>query len=1375
MEKASEQHREAAEQHTEKERIERLVVDTISVVNNTVRHNPLLFRDSHVFELERKVNEIEGKQEKEVFTMLLKRLRKHPEQFLQHLSEFTQKESMQEIVFDTIVKTIGQTNPERGFQLMREDLLRANPDVPAENLVHSERHFHEQMAQAAFVGSLEQGNAYTDTHIISEDDSESERLKKYRRELFGAKYSALEIGKLEHALALHKYDQEIERKLKPDNSSRYGHDFKARVAKKMLDIDIERAIEIHEQFLASDTMMLPRTVRENFAIDVKEARVKKLLREGDVLSAREKIRALEQGGKPAEKHRASNLLRQLKEVVEKTIEELYLKSTSIKAPLSYYRTLPEDFPNIEQHRKKVLECLYVEASENVYEAGQKFNRRQQEEKKEAIGDEMKRIAFTTAPELLLPGAEGLHTADDRHWLDRYKITLRRVEWTAIAFSLKNVPERQEAFALIPAEKLLFGKEDSKEEKEDLLEKLFRAQLAHNVPAIAKGLIHFGEKIEALEYSEQMKVVDVVIKADPVSVFEGIASMPPLLPDQEGKLIELVGERAAKDLIVDKNADVFQMLIECTKPYQHLSLSKAQVIEGIAYKRASFVYEYLYKQIGTQGKKSVLEHLEQETLNKICFFRLMTAHCDLRGITHAQQVFGVEEFNSQAIQKGVAARLASYIGFPDKQEIQAYFKQIPAIEKKAGVEIDLDQVAKELGKHSFDLLNILDAIGAVPELKGFVPWGDVLVRIEKLQARAANEDNDPWETDLEPLVETLEKEKVLSMSQPEDGELLVEFVKTYGMVNAPKLACVFIDLKRAAEKEDLTQRTADLLIGFIGERKFERLERPADLLNELQRVKAEFSHKLLEDKEVPLQLETELGKDAFGAMIGKGSWERGDRIEDLVGFWEKEREKDIESSRVPEGYQEFVLSVPALEREVKTVDAALKQERRINKVVKKPGVQIATRELFDTFFNYGMDDSLVGQLREHRTGILEKIDKKLKSLSARSTKVEGKALEGIAKAVQRYQEMKRSLEGLNITFIEQDEWSTEKEKRLVALMQEVAVLDLPGSVANDFLRLLSVSHIKIVAEGRFVNWDLQIQDLFSLEKESFEKEDISEVASIVRQFISEHYLHKKQEHAHTGHTQFPPTLLRKLVAAWGLIGGVDQHIVCRADRTIKLIESNENTSGEMVSVAAVPGHGVMRIFSGDTGNACYTSRHSELAKGEYPDLHAFTFVTGRNTHKERFVGSTLAIETQRKNEKKKTTLIVRANNPRENLIQNVDAAAFMKKMLEEMILLAKRRGLAQVVIPLDSASASCSNREHVADFYHKYFGKNPKVPLLNTPETNFNSYPVYDPLGDHPCVVIWDKEHGKIGADGWGDISGEDFRKEKAKKMKAATAAFSRAA
>jgi|GEM_PF-1702106 hypothetical protein len=1366
MERASEQHREAASQHAEKERIRGLVKDTISAVNDIVQHNPLLFGDSRVFELERKIEEIENKQEKEVFTMLLARLRKHPEEFLKHLFEFTTNESMQDMVFEVIVKTIGQTDPERGFQLLRQNLMQSNPEIPADNLRYAERRFHEQMACAVLVQNLEKGLLYIDTYLCKKITPDEKRLERYQRALSHAKYESLGLGKLEHALVLHKKEQEIEQKLKPDKLLRFGHEFEARVAKKMLGVDIERAIEIHEQSLEGNTTTLPRTEREHFAVDVKEARVRKLLREGDVLGAREKMQELEQSEVPAERHRAVNLLRELKGTVEKKMGEIYRGSESIKPLLSFYRTLPEDFPSIEQYRKKVLEYLYVEASENIYEAGQRYGRAQKEEKNEAIGNEMKRLAFAIAPELLLPGAEGAHARDDMHWIDRYQITLRATEWTGIAMALKDVPSRQQAFAAVPADNLLFGHEHTRDDRGDLIDKLFQVQRSGSMKVFAKGIPLFADKINSLPKDERNFLISQLIGADAFAVFTDLYFLPKLTSAHQGELRRFLSI-AAKELFAESPAQaavLFNEVLFGSESYQYLTVSRSDFIESFVIGCPVLLCEYLQGKITEIGRGEVVKWVPQSDLDKSFHaYLLKVLHFEnLRGM---KELFGVGEVNidiaHQAVTNFLLRTLSDPLGCSNAHVIKAMNDAFEGL----GITLDYKKIARQIAQRGCTVEEMLFLMEHIPDFKDGFAWGESLDRLLKLQARAANEDNDPWKTDFEPLVEELMQEKILDTAESEDGELLVEFVRVFGMVDAPKLARVFFDLKRASGKEKLKLRNRKLIRDFIGERQFGRLESPADLLNELQRVKAEFSHQLLEDGEVPGHLTTELGQDIFGAMIGKGSWERGDSVEDLAQAWKRRRKEIPERARVPRGYEEFVLDVPLLERGVETLDAEQKRKRRIEKVVKKPGVQAACKEFFDAFYYFGESQIIAEQLMSHREIIVQKIQKKLKGLQARAARVEGRVLESIEGSLRRNRALIKVLREIDLSVVDQDLPAREKEKAIVAIMEQVEELKLSGSTASKFMRLLSLAHIGVIMEDRFVHWEARVHDMLGDDKEIFDQEDLSNFSALIRDFINEHYLHEDQRGEHTGHTTFSPQLLRKLVATWGLIQKVDGHFICRADKKVKIIKSNKNVGGETVAISAIPGHGVMRIFSGDTGNACYTSRHSELANGDYPNLHAFTLVSGRNTHRERFVGSTLAIEARRKNEKKNSTLIVRANNPRENLIQNVDSEAFLQKMLDEMIELAKRRGLDRVVVPLDGASQSCSNRDAIADFYQKYFSENPKISLASTPETNFNGYDVYRATGVHPCVVIWDKEHGKIGADGWGDVSGEEIKKKKREAMK----------
>jgi hypothetical protein len=136
---------------------------------------------------------------------------------------------------------------------------------------------------------------------------------------------------------------------------------------------------------------------------------------------------------------------------------------------------------------------------------------------------------------------------------------------------------------------------------------------------------------------------------------------------------------------------------------------------------------------------------------------------------------------------------------------------------------------------------------------------------------------------------------------------------------------------------------------------------------------------------------------------------------------------------------------------------------------------------------------------------------------------------------------------------------------------------------------------------------------------------------------------------------------------------------------------------------------------------------------YPNLTSFTFVTGRRSQNERLRGSVLAIETTTSSGER--VLLVRANNPQENLLAQVDGKVLMREVLRVMRELAERRGIKLVVVPLDQASASCSNRQQVANYYQANFSQAPKVELVNEPATNFNGYENWKSTGHSPVVAI----------------------------------------
>ena len=166
---------------------------------------------------------------------------------------------------------------------------------------------------------------------------------------------------------------------------------------------------------------------------------------------------------------------------------------------------------------------------------------------------------------------------------------------------------------------------------------------------------------------------------------------------------------------------------------------------------------------------------------------------------------------------------------------------------------------------------------------------------------------------------------------------------------------------------------------------------------------------------------------------------------------------------------------------------------------------------------------------------------------------------------------------------------------------------------------------------------------------------------------------------------------------------------------------------------MPSKGILRVFTGDLGRACTSNQNCKLAKGEFENIVSYTFILDKNKANERFVGSLNVVET--KTEKGERALVVRANNPQQNLFSFLDGDTLIKSVLEEMKQLAHRRGINHVLVPLDSSGQSCSNRPDVAAYYKKHYADKAKIGLENSPETNFNTYPIWNKEGKHPVVEI----------------------------------------
>jgi len=309
-------------------------------------------------------------------------------------------------------------------------------------------------------------------------------------------------------------------------------------------------------------------------------------------------------------------------------------------------------------------------------------------------------------------------------------------------------------------------------------------------------------------------------------------------------------------------------------------------------------------------------------------------------------------------------------------------------------------------------------------------------------------------------------------------------------------------------------------------------------------------------------------------------------------------------------------------------------------------------------------------------------------------------------------------------------NTEKDdKNLVECMEQIHALHIDE--LDPLLFELSAMHLDKVAIG---DWAASIREM-TKDTDLITPDRVDNVAQFLQQYVHEHYLNKNQvDHDHTQHVPFSKELTESLRSVWGLKGDVRKNPIIQTGEKLRAVDKGK-VLDKKIPVTFVPVKGLMRIFAGDIGDACYTSRYDELASGQHEGITAVLMVTNRGKAEERMEGSMLLIETtQIKIDTTNPALVVRANNPRENLLGKVDPDGLVEASLEYARATAKERDINMVGVVHDHASAASSNRSHVAEYYQKHFSAERPLTLVNTEETNFNGYNIWNSAA-HPVVRI----------------------------------------
>lgn len=698
-----------------------------------------------------------------------------------------------------------------------------------------------------------------------------------------------------------------------------------------------------------------------------------------------------------------------------------------------------------------------------------------------------------------------------------------------------------------------------------------------------------------------------------------------------------------------------------------------------------------------------------------------------------------------------------------------------------VECEFKTNPRSLAKIVFSQLDTSNPLTkGVREALEASPWIRALRAIEHIQGINENEENDPWKKELTPLMEDAFKNNFISLEKPEDAELVVHFVQEIGMINNPLLFKIFLACNRARKFEDLPEDVVATIEEFdIPLKKPDgkwRFSGPMSVISELRVVVRQMMVDLFEDKEVPA-LETELGEGLFSVMRGKTQWERNDRITVLAKKWRETIARNPKSGELPKGVHEskfFVKTLnanraPYKQKEQNIEDAINKvfihKELMMPYISMSEALRTGITETDPAVWWKTRKTSILLSLRnaiEQLQMVLNATPEELDAMIELEENEDKKQLlaqkRGALGTERGRRAMEKQLHDLKhanelVSAIEYLEEQSDEET-IVRAMEVLAYAGTTSYGIGRSLRELSALHlVKTLPDG----FRDQLINSFAVNTEPT-VERVNLLAEISRQFILEHYLHPEQKIDHTSHSPFSKELLKELKFVWGIKFDNKGRMPIEVlnTRIQNVVHGDDAVSQKGVEVAMMPAKGILRIFAGDFGDACYTGLHNQLAEGQYPGLFAWVYATNYGTPQVAIKGSLIGIVTER--EDGAGALIARANNPKENFIRSVDHKQFVMKSLKEVVDSARRIHASRlraepnmhvekrrfsVAIPLDSSSNSCTNRPLVAEVYHKHFKSLPRTGFKNTPETNFNNYNIWYKDGSHACVVIWEiDENGK---------------------------------
>ncbi len=592
------------------------------------------------------------------------------------------------------------------------------------------------------------------------------------------------------------------------------------------------------------------------------------------------------------------------------------------------------------------------------------------------------------------------------------------------------------------------------------------------------------------------------------------------------------------------------------------------------------------------------------------------------------------------------------------------------------------------------------------------WYGSLQAMLKLQGRSSNQEHDPWITDFDPLVATLTERNIIDRAKPEDGAILLEYVRTFGMLNAPLAAETFVHFKRGGTFSNLASVPQTHLIETVGAR-VTRMN-PEQLINELRQTRLRLQSDLLEDK-LPPRLFTEMGDELFRATVGATIWGRTEKPSAILHILKKSKQHfpNKRAFNIPDSYRDpeklgLQLTVRRSTRRAAPDHERVFATQEQTRLVAEPMVQAFIEHM-----------KLALTERELMRGSLREWWKSRSEIEAKKTL--GLPELPLARPGETGTDRKKSQDEL-IRFM---------------LLQMASYSDCFHP--EDFVAL-SLAHMNTIGQG---GWEGPFNQFAREEK--INPDHARSTWESLSQYVYEHYLSEGKEAHDTSFAPLPDFVRRALLDAWGWQDpeNVESHPFGPLAEKLDVLEKQKwvtTVQETTTALEAIPVTGALRTYAGDVADACYTSKHKELARGKYGGVRSLVLMAGRDSGKagrERLVGSVLFVEATTSEEKR--VLVIRANNPRQNLLSTISVEDYASQTIAAAVRVAEREGFDLVALPVDSAGQSSSNRPDVSAEYRRRYTKSKRVMLKQTEDTTFNGYQIWNAKGRHGVVAVWERE------------------------------------